>query len=71
MIERDGAAVGFERVNTLHPWPKPAQAFRVIDGGQLVGLREESLGGRVDHPLPAAGGEQRPGPGRTSPPPVP
>jgi hypothetical protein len=34
MIERDGGAVGFERVDTLYPWPKPAQSFRVIDGGK-------------------------------------
>jgi hypothetical protein len=34
MVERDGAAIGFERADTLYPWPKPAQAFRVIDGGK-------------------------------------
>lgn len=34
MIERDGGAMGFERVDTLYPWPESAPALRVIDGGK-------------------------------------
>ncbi|VII98682.1 hypothetical protein [Arthrobacter sp. DR-2P] len=32
--EKPEGVLGFERVDTLYPWPKDAPALRVIDGGQ-------------------------------------
>ncbi|MET4144339.1 hypothetical protein [Arthrobacter sp. UYCo732] len=34
MVEDRGGPMGFDRVDTLHPWPQAAPALRVIDGGQ-------------------------------------
>lgn len=33
VTESTEGALGFERAPTLHPWPKPAPALRIIDGG--------------------------------------
>jgi hypothetical protein len=34
ILEKPEGVLGFERVDTLYPWPKDAPALRVIDGGQ-------------------------------------
>jgi hypothetical protein len=34
VVEQSDGSIGFERRGPLYPWPKPAEAFRVIDSGK-------------------------------------